>query len=97
MHEKNNDLDVNFSHTRIVTLTLEIWPWAKVKVMEYPWVIDYDCLNGDDCVIQIQLTSEKQCVKHDFWLYVHVTLTSIFDHVSRSWHPYVMDNNGYII
>ena len=27
--------------------------------MEYPWVIDYDCLNGDDCVIQIQLTSGK--------------------------------------
>ena len=67
------------------------------KVMEYPWVIDYDCLNDDDCVIKIQLTSEKQCAKHDFWLYVHVTLTSIFDHVSRPWHPYVMDNNSVII
>ena len=31
LHEKNNDLDKNFSYTCIVTLTLEIWPWAKVK------------------------------------------------------------------
>ena len=55
------------------------------------WLFEYY-----DCVIQIQLTSEKQWAKHDFKLYVHVTLTSIYD-VSRPRHPYVLDNNGDII
>ena len=33
------DPDTDFGHVGTVTLTLEIWHW--VKVMTYPWVIDY--------------------------------------------------------
>ena len=44
---------MNFTYMCIVTLNLQMWPWVKVMVMEYPWVIECDCVNDYGCVIQI--------------------------------------------
>ena len=62
--DTKNNPDMNFSYICIITLNPEMWPWVKVIVMEYPWVVDCDGVNDYRCIIQIQLKSEDQCARH---------------------------------
>ena len=43
---RSNGPDTNVRYVSNVTLTLEIWPLAKV--MTHPWVIDYNYVKYPD-------------------------------------------------
>ena len=73
-----------------MTLTWEVWPWAKI--MTYPWVMD----NQKLCEI---LSSSNFAVRSygpdtDFGYECTVTLTlEIWPWIKVMTHPWVMDNN----